>query len=70
MREQGVVIIGAEIGASGRVIHAQVTRSSGFPVLDQAALGAVRNWVFTPARREGVNIPAHVEIPVRFSLSE
>jgi len=70
LRQQGLVIIGVDVSASGRVTHAQVSHSSGFPLLDQAALEAVRHWVFTPARHAGVNIPAHADVPVHFSLSQ
>ena len=41
-RVQGVVIIEATIGADGRVKDAKVLRS--IPLLDQAALDAVKQW--------------------------
>ena len=41
-RVQGVVIIEATIGADGRVKDAKVLRS--IPLLDQAAVDAVKQW--------------------------
>jgi protein TonB len=69
-RQQGVVIMSVDISAAGRVVDAHVMRTSGFPLLDRAALAAVRSWVFAPASRGGVDVAADVEIPVRFSLSQ
>ena len=43
---QGIVIIEATIGADGHVINARILRS--VPLLDQAALDAVRQWEYTP----------------------
>jgi protein TonB len=45
-RVQGVVIIEATIGPNGRVADARVLRS--IPLLDAAALDAVRQWEFRP----------------------
>ena len=65
-RLAGTVILLVEIDATGRVAAADVSESSGYPALDRSALAAVRSWRFAPARRDGVAIPAQVEVPVRF----
>jgi protein TonB len=70
MRLQGVVIVGADISATGRVTLATVARSCGHAILDEAAVEAVRLWIFTPAREGGENVATHAEIPVRFSLAQ
>ena len=44
-RVQGVVIVEVTIGVDGKVRDAKVLRS--IPLLDQAALDAVRQWEFT-----------------------
>src|SRR4029077_11968724 len=45
-RVQGVVIIEATIGVNGKVTDAKVLRS--IPLLDNAALDAVKQWEYTP----------------------
>ena len=69
LREEGVVVISVEIGADGRASDATLKRSSGFPLLDEAAVEAVRRWTFVPARAGGVAVASRVDVPVRFSLS-
>jgi len=70
MRQQGVVVLSVEVGTDGHANDVSVSRSSGFPQLDQAAVRGVRRWVFEPARAAGLPVSSHVEVPVRFSLSE
>ena len=66
--EEGVVLIFASIDSSGRVESLDISKSSGFSLLDEAAVSAVKNWKFKPARFAGISIDSNVEIPVRFSL--
>lgn len=54
-------------GAPGRVT---VERTSGFDVLDEAAMKAVRRWRFHPARRGVAPLSSWVRIPVVFRLEE
>ncbi len=46
---QGRVCVIALLDVDGHVIKVELSRSSGYPALDEAALDAVRQWVFTPA---------------------
>jgi protein TonB len=57
------------VDASGHVTGTSIRQSSGHPVLDRAALQAVQNWRFEPARREGLAVAAQVEVPVRFRFA-
>jgi TonB family protein len=66
-RVQGVVIIEAVIGPNGKVQDARVLRS--IPLLDQAALDAVRQWEFTPTLLKGVPVPVIMTVTVQFTLS-
>jgi protein TonB len=63
---EGVVIIEAVIGTDGRVQQARVLRSK--PLLDEAALTAVRQWVFTPTLLNGVPVPLIMTVTVNFTL--
>ena len=65
-RVQGTVVIEALIGTDGRVRNAVVMR--GRDVLNDAALTAVRQWVFTPTRLNGEPIEVIMTVSVVFSL--
>ena len=65
-RVQGVVIIEAVIGPDGRVQDAKVLRS--IPLLDSAALDAVRQWQYTPTLLNGVPVPVIMTVTVNFTL--
>ena len=66
-RVQGIVIIEATIGEDGRVMNARILRS--VPLLDQAALDAVRQWEYTPTMLNGVPVPVVMTVTVSFMLS-
>ena len=67
-RVQGVVIIETVIGADGRVQGARILRS--VPLLDQAALDAVKQWEFTPTLLNGAPVPVIMTTTVQFTLSQ
>lgn len=60
----GAVIIEATVGADGRVIDAKVLRS--IPLLDQAALDAVRQWEYKPTLLNGVAVPVIMTVTINF----
>jgi protein TonB len=62
----GMVIIEATIGGDGKVIAAKVLRS--VPMLDEAALDAVRQWEFTPTLLNGAPVPIVMTVTVNFKL--
>ena len=63
----GIVIIEATIDTDGRVVNARILRS--IPLLDQAALDAVRTWEYTPTTLNGVPVPVVMTVTVSFVLS-
>ena len=65
-RVQGVVILEAIIGADGKVEDARVLRSN--PLLEQAALAAVRAWEYTPTLLNGTPTPVIMTVTVVFRL--
>lgn len=65
-RVQGIVIIQATIGVDGQVIDATVLRS--VPLLDEAALAAVRQWRYTPTRLNGAPVAVVMTVTVNFTL--
>jgi TonB family protein len=67
-RIQGVVKLHAIIGEDGSV--SQLELISGHPLLVQAALDAVKEWVYQPTLLEGKPVEVDTEIDVVFQLSE
>jgi len=63
---QGVVILETVIGVDGRVDQLRVLRS--IPLLDQAAIDAVKEWEFEPSTLNGVPVPVIVTVSVSFTL--
>ena len=66
--QQGEVLVRVRLEPDGGAAEIVLWRSSSFPLLDRAALTAVRGWHFLPAMRDGRPVAAWVEIPVRFHL--
>jgi TonB family protein len=67
-RVQGVIILQCTISPQGRVLDVKVLR--GIPLLNEAAITAVRQWVYTPRLVNGVPVPAIIAVTVPFKLSE
>ena len=65
-RVTGMVIIEATINPEGSVETATVLRS--VPMLDQAALDAVKQWRFTPTLLNGLPVPVIMTVTVNFTL--
>jgi protein TonB len=63
---EGVVILEAVLDDQGRVESVRVLRS--IPLLDQAAVDAVRQWRFTPALLNGQAVPVVMTVTVNFTL--
>ena len=65
-RVTGMVIIEATINPEGSVETATVLRS--VPMLDQAALDAVKQWRFTPTMLNGLPVPVIMTVTVNFTV--
>jgi protein TonB len=65
-RKEGIVILELLIGKDGRVKDAKVVRS--VQLLDEAALTAVRQWVFTPTTLNGEPQEIIYNVTVTFQL--
>lgn len=63
-RVQGVVILEVRVSADGKVTAARVLR--GIPLLDQAALDAVRQWEYNPMILSGEFISTIMTATVSF----
>ena len=67
--QEGLVILQVLISGEGLPQRVEMVQSSGYALLDAAALEAVRQWRFSPARIGNLPIASQVEVPVRFKLS-
>jgi protein TonB len=65
-RIQGVVVLEATIDPSGRVDNVRVLR--GIPMLNEAAVDAVRKWTYSPTLLNGVPVPVIMTVTVNFTL--
>ena len=63
-RVEGTVILETKVGVDGKVTDAKVLR--GIPLLDQAALDAVRQWEYRPMLINGEFIPHIRTVSVTF----
>jgi protein TonB len=66
-RVQGIVILECVISPQGKVSEVKVLR--GIPLLDAAAIEAVKQWVYTPTLLNGVPVPVIMTVTVNFKLS-
>ena len=65
---QGTVVLEVLVNRDGKVKELILSTSSGYSVLDQAALTGVKTWLFDPGTRGGEKVDMWVKVPVRFQL--
>ncbi len=63
---EGTVVVQALVGKDGRVKDTKVVKP--VPVFDDAAVAAVKRWVFKPALSNNKPVAVWVAVPVKFSL--
>jgi protein TonB len=66
----GLVVVTVLVGKDGHVLDARVEPSHSIPLLNDAALAAVRRWVFTPAFADKRPVAVWVAVPFHFSLHQ
>lgn len=69
-RQEGMVLLAVTVSAQGKAAMVELKQTSGFPLLDEAALQTIRDWEFEPARRGGLPVDSQIEVPVRYQLSQ
>lgn len=68
MGYEGLVMLKVQVDEYGRVDDLEILKSSGYAVLDQAAISSVRKWLFEPGTEGGNKKKMWVKIPIRFEL--
>ena len=66
---EGIVILKILVGENGRVSNFEIFESSGYPILDKAAVSAVKMWLFEPGTKNGEKIKMWVKVLIRFKLN-
>jgi len=66
---QGTVILEVLVSKDGKAASIQLSRSSGYNILDRAAIKGIRDWLFYPAKRGDELFEMWVKIPIRFTLN-
>lgn len=69
-KEAGTVLLALTVTAEGRAKDVRVLKTSGYPRLDKAALDAVKDWRFIPAKRLGRPVDADYQLPIHFKLRQ
>lgn len=68
--EKGQVILTYRVDANGKVLETLVSKSTGFPALDEAAAQALRACRFTPPARFGHAEPVWAKIAINWTQAE
>lgn len=66
---QGQVFVLIELNAKGAIDKLSLSKSSGYKLLDKAALNNVSQWQFNPVLQHGIAIRARFEVPIGFFLA-
>jgi protein TonB len=64
---QGVVVLEVTVGVDGTVVDVKVLRS--IPLLDAAALDAVKRWEFERTLMNGKPVAVIMTVTVQFTLA-
>jgi len=66
---EGRVIVLAGLDKKGNVFDVRIQKSSGYALLDSAAVRGVRNTRFTPAMQHNEPLAVKILVPVNFKLN-
>lgn len=66
---EGTILLRVLVLKSGGVGKVELEKSSGYEILDESALKAVKGWVFLPGKKNGQPIPSWVTVPIKFQLN-
>ncbi len=67
---EGEVMLEVQVLQDGRAGSVSIKESSGYFILDKAAVKAVRRWQFTPAMRGETIFTSAIELPIVFRLRD
>jgi len=65
---QGNVLLDVLVNKDGKVHYLKIFKSSGYPLLDNAATSTVKHWLFEPGMIGDEKVDMWVRVPIRFEL--
>lgn len=65
---QGNVLLDVLVNQNGKVNDLKIYKSSGYPILDRAAISSVKHWLFEPGMIGENKVNMWVRVPIRFEL--
>lgn len=65
---EGKTLLKVKVLENGKAGEIEIVESSGFKVLDTAALRSVRGWTFVPGTINGKRTEQWIRVPIRFVL--
>ena len=68
--EEGTVVLGVEVMASGQPSNVRIMSSSGYEDLDTAATETAFNWHYLPAMRDGAPARDWVTVQIKYALPQ
>ncbi len=68
LHQEGTVVLALSLDSEGKLEKVVVTKSSGHPLLDQAAVEAMQQSRFQAANQNGVPVPSRAEVSITFRL--
>jgi protein TonB len=67
---EGRTLLKVEVLKNGRAGRIEIEESSGYKVLDTAALKSVKAWTFVPGIVNGLKATQWIRVPIRFALKQ
>lgn len=68
--QEGRVVLRVRVNPNGQAEAVSIQESSGYHLLDEAALETVRQWRFVPAHKANLTVAGLVDVPVSFRLTD
>lgn len=67
---EGVTVLKVLIKTNGKIGEVIILESSGYQILDQAAVKAIKKWRYRPALKDGIAVSKQIRVRIKFELEE
>jgi periplasmic protein TonB len=69
-RMEGKVILKVLVGLEGEPEEISLEKSSGYELLDRAAITAAKSWTFNAGVKKGIVTRSYLLVPIEFNLAQ